>query len=199
MIKVTQSLLAGLLLICGVASVAMAESNLFANIETNKGNIKVKLYGEQVQITVANFVNLTERGYYNGIAFHRVIPNFMIQTGDPLGNGTGGPGYEFADEIDKTLTHSGPGVLSMANRGPNTNGSQIFITHVATPWLDGKHAVFGSVVSGMDVVNQIAQGDKMVKVTIEGDTAAVMEKAKSQLESWNKVLDSKFPKKVAAN
>ena len=87
----------------------------------------------------------------------------------------------------------------MANRGPNTNGSQIFITHVATPWLDGKHAVFGSVVSGMDVVNQIAQGDKMVKVTIEGDTATVMEKAKSQLESWNKVLDSKFPKKVAAN
>ena len=174
----------------------MAEG-LTVTIETNKGTITAELYGEKVPVTVANFVNLAQRGYYDGISFHRVIPDFMIQTGDPLGNGTGGPGYKFADEIDRSLAHSGPGVLSMANAGPNTNGSQFFITHKATPWLDGKHAVFGKVTSGQDVVDSIAQGDKMVKVSISGDATAVLEKASAQLSSWNEVLDKKFPKKSA--
>ena len=170
---------------------AMAESNLTASIETNKGTIKIKLYGDKVPMTVANFVNLAKRGFYNGIKFHRVINNFMIQTGDPLGNGTGGPGYKFADEFDPTLKHSGPGVLSMANAGPGTNGSQFFITHVETPWLDGKHSVFGQVVSGQDVVNQIKQGDNIVKITIEGDTSALMDKEAANLKQWNEVLDKK--------
>ena len=146
----------------------MAE-DLTVDIETTKGTISAKLYADKVPMTVANFVNLAQRGYYNGITFHRVIADFMVQTGDPLGTGTGGPGYTFADEIDRSLTHSGPGVLSMANAGPSTNGSQFFITHKETAWLDGKHAVFGQVVKGQDIVDAIRQGDKMVKVTVRGD------------------------------
>ena len=111
----------------------MADSELKVTIETNKGNIVAELYADKVPATVSNFVNLAQRGYYDGLSFHRVIPDFMIQTGDPRGDGTGGPGYKFADEIDASLKHTGPGVLSMANAGPNTNGSQFFITHVATP------------------------------------------------------------------
>lgn len=172
----------------------MAE-NLKASIETSKGTIKLELYADQTPLTVANFVNLAKRGYYDGLSFHRVIPNFMVQGGDPLGSGSGGPGYKFEDEFNPNLRHAGPGMLSMANAGPTTNGSQFFITHVATPWLDGKHTVFGKVLSGQDVVDSIAQGDKMTKVTIEGDTAAVLEKAKTNVEAWNKVLDQKYPKK----
>ena len=164
-------------------------------IETTKGKIQLELYPEKAPITVANFVNLIQRGYYNGISFHRVIPDFMVQTGDPAGNGTGGPGYEFEDEFSSSLKHTGPGVLSMANRGPRTNGSQFFITHVATPWLDGKHTVFGKVTSGQDVVNSIVQGDKMVKLTVEGDVAPLLEAQKERIEQWNKVLDKKFPAK----
>ena len=164
-------------------------------IETTKGKIELELYPEKAPITVANFVNLIQRGYYNGISFHRVIPDFMVQTGDPAGNGTGGPGYEFEDEFSSSLKHTGPGVLSMANRGPRTNGSQFFITHVATPWLDGKHTVFGKVTSGQDVVNSIVQGDKMVKLTVEGDVAPLLEAQKERIEQWNKVLDKKFPAK----
>jgi len=137
-----------------------------ATIETSRGTIKLKLHADKAPKTVKNFEDLAGKGFYNGLKFHRVIPDFMVQTGCPQGTGTGGPGYKFADEFHKDLRHSGPGILSMANSGPNTNGSQFFITHVATPWLDGKHSVFGEVVEGQDVVNAIKQGDVMNKVTV---------------------------------
>ena len=138
-----------------------------ATIETSRGTIKLKLHADKAPKTVENFEKLAGKGFYNGLKFHRVINDFMIQTGCPQGTGTGGPGYKFADEFHKDLKHSGPGVLSMANAGPNTNGSQFFITHVATPWLDGKHSVFGKVISGLEVVNAIKQGDVMKTVTVE--------------------------------
>ncbi|QDU30482.1 putative peptidyl-prolyl cis-trans isomerase [Anatilimnocola aggregata] len=137
-----------------------------ATIETNKGTIKLELFGDKVPKTVENFETLIGKKFYDGIKFHRVIEDFMIQTGCPKGNGTGDAGYKFKDEFHKDLKHSGPGILSMANAGPNTNGSQFFITHVATPWLDGKHSVFGKVIEGMDVVNSIKQGDVMKSVTV---------------------------------
>jgi peptidyl-prolyl cis-trans isomerase B (cyclophilin B) len=137
-----------------------------ATIETSRGTIKVNLHDDLVPKTVANFEKLAKQGFYNGLKFHRVIEDFMIQTGCPQGTGKGGPGYKFADEFHPSLKHSGPGVLSMANAGPNTNGSQFFITHVATPWLDGKHSVFGQVVEGLDVVNAIKQGDIMKSVEV---------------------------------
>jgi peptidyl-prolyl cis-trans isomerase B (cyclophilin B) len=137
-----------------------------ATIETNKGTIRLRLEDQKAPKTVANFEKLASEGFYNGLKFHRVIPDFMVQTGCPQGTGTGGPGYKFADEFHKELKHDGPGVLSMANAGPNTNGSQFFITHVATPWLDGKHSVFGRVLEGQDVVDSIQQGDRMLKVQV---------------------------------
>jgi len=137
-----------------------------AAMETNRGTIVLQLYAAQTPRTVNNFVCLAEDGYYDGVTFHRVIPDFMIQGGDPTGTGRGGPGYTFKDEFDPKLKHDGPGVLSMANAGPNTNGSQFFITHVATPWLDGKHSVFGRVISGQDVVDRIEQGDVILSVRI---------------------------------
>jgi cyclophilin family peptidyl-prolyl cis-trans isomerase len=130
-----------------------------ARIETDKGDILVDLHADLVPMTVNNFIFLAREGFYDGVIFHRVIANFMAQSGDPTGTGTGGPGYQFKDEFDQTLRHSGPGVLSMANAGPNTNGSQFFITHVATPWLDGKHTVFGQVVDGMKVLMSIPPRD----------------------------------------
>jgi len=140
-----------------------------ANIETNRGVIVLKLYASQAPRTVNNFVCLAEDGYYDGVTFHRVIPDFMVQTGDPTGTGRGGPGYTFKDEFDPKLKHDCPGVLSMANSGPGTNGSQFFITHVPTPWLDGKHSVFGQVTQGQDVVNAIQQGDVMLSVRISAE------------------------------
>ncbi|MEE2943005.1 MAG: peptidylprolyl isomerase [Verrucomicrobiota bacterium] len=157
---------------------------LYAHIETSKGNILGQLEFEKTPLTVANFVGLAEGSkhyskdggspadakgtpYYDGLNFHRVISDFMIQGGCPKGTGTGDPGYKFPDEIDATLKHSSPGIFSMANSGPGTNGSQFFITHKATPWLDGRHTVFGRVVEGQDVVNAIAKGDKIKKVTIK--------------------------------
>ena len=125
-------------------------------IETTKGDIYAELYSKEVPKTVENFVTLAKKGFYDGIIFHRVIPDFMIQTGDPTGTGMGGPGYKFADEFSPNLKHDQPGVLSMANAGPNTNGSQFFITDAATPWLDGRHSVFGKVTDGMSVVHAIA-------------------------------------------
>ena len=137
-----------------------------ATITTNKGDIRLELYDDKTPNTVANFEKLAGEGFYDGLKFHRVIPDFMIQGGCPQGTGTGGPGYKFEDEFHKDLKHDGPGILSMANAGPNTNGSQFFITHVATPWLDGKHSVFGRVVEGQDVVDAIRQGDVMEKVVV---------------------------------
>lgn len=160
------------------------ENGLYAKFNTDKGEIVCLLEFEKTPLTVANFVGLAEgtkelgtgvsgQKFYDGLTFHRVIPDFMIQGGCPLGTGTGGPGYTFPDEIDSTLTHSGPGILSMANAGPGTNGSQFFITHVPTPWLDGKHTVFGHVVSGQDVVNSIEGGDSITSIEIirVGDSA----------------------------
>ena len=131
------------------------KKNYIATLKTSLGDIVIQLHAGKVPRTVNNFVFLAREGFYNGVSFHRVIKNFMAQGGDPTGTGTGGPGYKFADEFDPGLRHEGPGVLSMANSGPGTNGSQFFITHVATPWLDGKHTVFGRVTNGMDVVDAI--------------------------------------------
>ncbi len=137
-----------------------------ATFDTAKGIIRIELFEKQCPKTVGNFEKLAGDGFYDGLTFHRVIPDFMIQGGCPKGNGTGGPGYKFEDEFHPDLKHDGPGVLSMANSGPNTNGSQFFVTHVATPWLDGKHSVFGRVLEGQDVVNAIAQGDKINSIKV---------------------------------
>ena len=171
--------------------------SLKAIMETSKGTIKIDLFDDKVPYTVANFANLVQRGYYDNLNFHRVIPDFMVQGGCPEGSGRGGPGYQFEDEFDNSLVHDKPGKLSMANAGPNTNGSQFFITHVPTPWLDGKHAVFGAVAgdADQDVVNAIDQGDTISKVTIEGETEALFEKTSDKLEDWNKTLDRTYPKK----
>ncbi len=140
-----------------------------ATFETDKGTIRIELFDDKTPKTVANFEKLVGKSFYNGLKFHRVIPNFMIQGGCPSGTGTGGPGYKFADEFHPDLKHDSPGVLSMANAGPNTNGSQFFITHVATPWLDGKHSVFGKVLEGQDVVDSIEKDDKLISVTISDE------------------------------
>ncbi|MAP79572.1 MAG: peptidylprolyl isomerase [Aequorivita sp.] len=166
------------------------QDGIYAKIVTEKGEILLKLTHDKTPGTVGNFVALAEgnlensakpqgKPYYDGLKFHRVIPNFMIQGGDPQGSGSGGPGYKFDDEFHQDLRHDTPGILSMANAGPGTNGSQFFITHEATPWLDNKHTVFGKVVEGQDVVDSVAQGDTMQKVEI----IRVGEEA----EKWNAV------------
>lgn len=167
---------------------------LTATIHTNKGDIDLTLYPDSAPLAVANFVNLAQQDFYDGLKFHRVIENFMIQGGDPLGTGTGGPGYRFKDEFDPELRHDKPGVLSMANSGPNTNGSQFFITHVPTPWLDDKHTIFGQVIDEGDqeVVNAIQQGDVMEDVEIHGNAAAVLARAADDVESWNAALEKNF-------
>ncbi|MEK0449129.1 MAG: hypothetical protein RL088_1397 [Verrucomicrobiota bacterium] len=157
-------------------------------IHTDKGSIEGTLFASKVPMTAANFLNLAKRGYYNGIKFHRVIPDFMIQGGDPTGTGMGGPGYKFADEIDKSLKHTKPGMFSMANAGPGTNGSQFFITHVPCPWLDGKHAVYGEVTKGQDVVNAIKQGDKIKTIDVLDSTDDLFAAQKANLDKWNKIL-----------
>lgn len=178
-----------------------SEDSLIATFYTTKGKIRVDLQYDAVPLTVANFVGLAEgtkdnetkaegEPFYDGLKFHRVIPDFMIQGGDPNGDGTGGPGYKFEDEIAPWLKHTGPGVLSMANSGPNTNGSQFFITHLATDWLDGKHAVFGYVVDGQNVVDAIVQGDVIdsVRITRKGPNAPLFLSDQKAFEQYQKTL-----------
>ena len=164
--------------------------SLVAVIETNKGTIRLNLYPDETPMTVANFVNLAQRGFYDGLSFHLVIEDFMIQCGCPQGTGTGGPGYRFADEFVDSLRHDAPGKFSMANAGPGTNGSQFFITHVPTPWLDDAHTIFGAVEGDDDqaVVNAIGQGDHIVSVTVEGDTEGLLASVE-QVAEWNSVLE----------
>jgi len=168
-------------------------SDLTADIKTNRGTIHLKLFADKTPMTVANFANLAQRGYYDGLTFHRVIPDFMIQGGCPNGDGRGGPGYKFEDEIVPGLKHDRPGILSMANAGPGTNGSQFFITHTPTPWLDGKHTVFGAVVGPEDqkVVDAIRGEDTIESIKIGGDTAALLEKEKARIERWNATLGAR--------
>jgi|TARA_B110000263_G_scaffold81824_1_gene71575 peptidyl-prolyl cis-trans isomerase B (cyclophilin B) len=168
---------------------SQSSNDLVAVFNTAKGEIRVALFPAEAPITVANFVNLATRGYYNGLKFHRVIANFMVQGGDPTGTGMGGPGYNFGDEFSPLRRHDSAGVLSMANAGPGTNGSQFFITHGPTPHLDGKHSVFGKVSSGQDVVDAIAQDDVMTTLTIEGDASALLAAQATHVDGWNKVLD----------
>ena len=161
-----------------------------AHIKTNKGTIRLNLFYNQVPLTVSNFVNLANRGYYNNLKFHRVIDDFMIQTGCPLGTGTGGPGYDFEDEFHDSLKHDKPGVLSMANAGPGTNGSQFFITHVETPWLDNNHSIFGQVIDDDDqeVVNSISQNDIIEEISIFGELTENSE-INQRISNWNEILD----------
>lgn len=164
--------------------------SLVAVVETSKGTIRLDLYPDKTPMTVANFVNLAQRGYYDGLSFHRVIADFMVQGGCPHGTGTGGPGYKFGDEFDPSLRHDAPGKFSMANAGPGTNGSQFFITHVATPWLDDAHTIFGAVQGESDqaIVNAIAQGDTITSVTVEGDASELLASV-PQVAEWNEVLE----------
>ena len=163
--------------------------SLTATFDTAKGVIKVDLLPEKAPLTVANFVNLAKRGFYDGLNFHRVIADFMIQGGCPDGRGTGGPGYRFEDETSNGLGHE-RGVLSMANAGPNTNGSQFFITHIKTDWLDGKHTVFGKVIEGLEVVDSVAGGDAINSVKIEGDASALLAAKADRVTEWNRHLSA---------
>ena len=166
-------------------------NELTAVLTTTKGEIRVTLFPAEAPMTVANFVNLAQRGYYDGLTFHRVLANFMIQGGDPTGTGSGGPGYRFADEFSPRRRHDSAGTLSMANAGPGTNGSQFFITHGATPHLDDLHSVFGKVSSGQDVVDAVAQGDVIETIAIEGDPSSLLAAQKTHLDEWNRILDAR--------
>lgn len=176
--------------IVGASNPADAPKDIRIILHTSKGDIHATLYASKVPVTVSNFLNLSRRGFYDGITFHRVIPDFMIQGGDPTGTGMGGPGYKFSDEFCPDLKHNRPGLFSMANAGPNTNGSQFFITHVPTPWLDGKHSIFGAVDSPKDqeVVNSIRQGDKITGVEIIDSPETLFASQAAQIAAWNKVL-----------
>ena len=174
---------------------AKTPAGLVAVITTDKGVMRIELFGEDAPLTVASFANLAMRGYFDGLTFHRVIANFMIQGGDPTGSGSGGPGYQFKNECTSKRLHDGPGVLSMANSGPGTNGSQFFITHKATGHLNGKHTVFGKIISGQDVVDSIAKGDSMKTVRIEGDYKSLLKKNQEQVTKWDNILDRRFPAK----
>lgn len=164
---------------------------LYAIIDTSRGKMEFLLYPQVAPLTVANFVNLATRGYYDGLTFHRVEPNFMAQGGDPKGDGSGDAGYEFEDEIARRLNQEG--ILAMANAGPGTNGSQFFITHLATPHLDGRHTVFGLVQSGREVIRQLRVGDVINSITIVGDPLPVLERKRDRVTEWNGIIDANFP------
>jgi len=159
-------------------------------LHTSKGDIEVTLLATKTPVTVANFLNLTKRGYYDGLTFHRVIANFMIQGGDPTGTGRGGPGYQFEDEIHPALRHTRAGLLSMANAGRGTNGSQFFVTHNATPWLDGKHTIFGKVTKGQSVVDSIQQGATIISIDVLGSTDALFRDQQQRIAQWNTALNT---------
>ena len=159
-----------------------------ATLHTNHGDISIEFDAMRSPMSVNNFVFLAREGFYDGVIFHRVIENFMIQGGDPTGTGSGGPGYKFGDEFHPDLKHTKAGIFSMANAGPGTNGSQFFVTHGPTPHLNGKHSVFGEVTSGQNVVDSIAQGDKIVSITIHDDISGLLESQKDNVEHWNSIL-----------
>jgi peptidyl-prolyl cis-trans isomerase len=185
-----------MIMMAGVISYSR-EYKMKVKIMTEKGDININLLPEKSPVTVANFVNLAKKGYYDGLKFHRVIDNFMAQGGDPTGTGAGGPGYRFEDEVNNGLNFSKAGKLAMANAGPGTNGSQFFITTVPTEWLNGNHTIFGEVVSDDDlkVVKKLSNGDVMKKVVVEGDVDAFLKTQKNRVDSWNKTLKQNFPNK----
>ena len=185
-----------MVMMAGVISYSK-EYKMKVKIMTDKGDININLLPEKSPVTVANFVNLAKKGYYDGLKFHRVIDNFMAQGGDPTGTGAGGPGYRFEDEVNNGLNFSKSGKLAMANAGPGTNGSQFFITTVPTEWLNGNHTIFGEVVSDDDlkVVKKLSNGDVMKKVVVEGDVDAFLKTQKNRVDSWNKILKQNFPNK----
>ena len=198
MIKRVSLIMLSILMMMTVAVQSYSkEYRMKVKIITAKGDININLLPDKSPVTVANFVNLAKKGYYNGLTFHRVIENFMAQGGDPNGTGTGGPGYQFEDEVDNGLNFSKAGKLAMANAGPGTNGSQFFITTVPTEWLNGNHTIFGEVVSDTDlaVVKKLSNGDVMTKVIVEGDVDAFLKTQKSRVDSWNKTLKQNFPNK----
>ncbi len=173
----------------------VSNTNLIAKIKTNKGDINIKLFPNETPFTVLNFINLSKKGYYNNLKFHRVLADFMIQGGCPQGTGMGGPGYNFKDEFVRDLVFDKPGILAMANSGPGTNGSQFFITHIETSWLNNKHTIFGEVVSSedQDIVNKIAQNDIIETIEITGDVDSFLEANKEPLTELNKKLAKDFP------
>lgn len=185
-----------MIMMAGVISYSR-EYKMKVKIMTEKGDININLLPEKSPVTVANFVNLAKKGYYDGLKFHRVIDNFMAQGGDPTGTGAGGPGYQFEDEVDNGLNFSKAGKLAMANAGPGTNGSQFFITTVPTEWLNGHHTIFGEIVSDNDlkVVKKLTNGDIMKKVVVEGDVDSFLKTQKNRVDSWNKTLKQNFPNK----
>ena len=185
-----------MIMMAGVISYSR-EYKMKVKIMTEKGDININLLPDTSPVTVANFVNLAKKGYYDGLKFHRVIDNFMAQGGDPTGTGAGGPGYRFEDEVNNGLNFSKAGKLAMANAGPGTNGSQFFITTVPTEWLNGNHTIFGEVVSDDDlkVVKKLSNGDVMKKVVVEGDVDAFLKTQKNRVDSWNKTLKQNFPNK----
>ncbi len=185
-----------MIMMAGVISYSR-EYRMKIKIMTEKGDININLLPEKSPVTVANFVNLAKKGYYDGLKFHRVIDNFMAQGGDPAGTGAGGPGYQFEDEVNNGLNFSKAGKLAMANAGPRTNGSQFFITTVPTEWLNGHHTIFGEIVSDNDlkVVKKLTNGDIMKKVVVEGDVDSFLKTQKNRVDSWNKTLKQNFPNK----
>ena len=198
MIKRVSLLMLSILMMMTVAVQSYSkEYKMKVKIITAKGDVNINLLPDKSPVTVANFVNLAKKGYYDGLKFHRVIDNFMAQGGDPTGTGAGGPGYRFEDEVNNGLNFSKAGKLAMANAGPGTNGSQFFITTVPTEWLNGNHTIFGEVASeaDLDVVKKLSNGDVMTKVVVEGDIDAFLKTQKNRVESWNKTLKQNFPNK----